>query len=160
MYVYSLTDLTGRRRNADRRHIIATFEVPYRAGIIGALCILASLPVALMFTLIFGVYAFIIIPIGLGLGLFLFNTRTRKGLQLHRFQSILNRYKSETGQFMQNGIPMADAVFINHQPQVIDGPSTSPNEDIFGELSHAPATPVIGVSANRVGGEVVENVWF
>lgn len=163
MFVYTLTDLTGRRRNNDRRHVIATFEVPHRAAIVGVVSLLASVPVVMLFTLVFGGYALLVLPVLMVAGQVLFNSRMKNGLELHRFQAILNKRQAVNGQFLHNGIPMADPMFIWHSRQFVDGDITNtPVVDVFvgGAATDEKSSPVISSPAKKKKNGVSDASWL
>lgn len=90
-HMYSLTEMTGRRKNVDRTIVIATVEVKRFTFIVTLGSIVASLPVAAVVALLLGPYAafaFILPVVFVFAGLFLVDQRSRKGLQLRRYEAM------------------------------------------------------------------------
>lgn len=111
MYVYVLTSLTGRRRNAGRTVIVQGFEFGRRALIVTGIAFGASLIPAIVLTALFGPAAFILTPAVFILAAFLlYEQRSRKGMNLRMYQAINDKRKSDPNQFMICFAPAADGV--------------------------------------------------
>lgn len=121
-YAYSLTDLTGQRRNDGRQMVVATFEVRRHGLIVTALGLLASMVLVMPLLVILGGYAFILPAIGIPLAHLLFAARQRRGLKVYRYTSLLNARRAARG-FWINGMPFANPMFIMHQPTTADIPA-------------------------------------
>ncbi|MHA3724251.1 hypothetical protein ACXR2T_10265 [Leucobacter sp. HY1910] len=111
--------MTGQRRNAHRYMMVMTFEVRRHTLLVTLLGALASFPVAMLCTAIFGPPGFVVIVLGIPLTHLLFGARQRKGLRVYRYTSMLNSRKAVRG-FWINGQPFATPMFIMHQPTVVD----------------------------------------
>jgi hypothetical protein len=99
-YVYTLTSLTGRKRNEGRSVIINGFEFGRRALTVVSVAVGASLIPALILGTIFGPLAFIITPAVTIAGAFLLvERRTRNGLQVRMYQSMLDKKKANVNEF-------------------------------------------------------------
>ncbi|TDP92406.1 hypothetical protein EDF62_1613 [Leucobacter luti] len=121
MYAYSLTTLTGRKRNEGRMMVVATVEVNRHTLLVSTLSLIAGLVLAAPFALLSG-YAFIVVPmITVPLGNLLFIGHQRRGLQVNRFNRIMNRMRGAQG-FIINGTEFDEAGFVLHVPVVIDVP--------------------------------------
>lgn len=121
MYAYSLTALTGRRRNEGRMMVVATVEVNRHSLIVSALSLLGGLVIAAPFALFSG-YAFILGPlVTVPLGNALFIGHQRRGLQVNRFNRLLNKMRDAKG-FVINGSEFDTPGFVMHVPVVIDAP--------------------------------------
>lgn len=98
--MYDLTSLTGRKRNVGRSAIIWGFEVRRRSAMVTAIAVgVALLPTVILGTF-FGPLAYIITPAVVVTAAFvLVEGRSRKGLQLRLYQSILNKKKADIGTF-------------------------------------------------------------
>lgn len=156
MFAYSLTNLTGSRRNQSRYMVVATAEVRRRTLVVVSASVIAGLFLALPFSLVLGMYAFAIItPLVVIAGNILFLGETRKGLRVTTFQTLSHRLKSTNGVFFINGSPFSTPVFIEHVPVVVEcdqALGASELEDFAGnpfELEAATsAAPVVGLSAS------------
>jgi hypothetical protein len=99
-FVYTLTSLTGRKRNVGRTIIINGFEFGRRALIIVAISVGASLIPALVLSSLFGPLLFILTPgVFVAAAFILFESRSRQGLQVRLYQSILDKKKANTNEF-------------------------------------------------------------
>jgi hypothetical protein len=98
--VYSLTDLTGRRKNAGRTMIISGIEIGRRTLIVTSVSFVASLlPMLLLFPLL-GALTFVTVPpVFIIVGFVFFEARTRKGLQLRRYEAFLDKRKVDPNIF-------------------------------------------------------------
>ena len=104
MHVYDLTNLT-RGAGAQRRVVIQSFDVPLQSFVLVICGAVAALPfVALLFPLL-GFFALF------GIGMFelavfwLFRWRSRSGLRLKNYQTLLDRRRSKVGQILVCGQP-------------------------------------------------------
>lgn len=109
MSMYSLTQLTGRKRNADRKIIVATIETNKHGFIVSVVALaLSSIPTFLAVT-IFGSAAMVIVPpLCVAAGLVLFKMRSDKGLKLPMYRMLLDRgaAKKLRGQLLICGVPV------------------------------------------------------
>lgn len=117
--VYSLTELTGRNRNENRRIVVVTFEVKRRTFIVSCASVLASLPFAGIVGLFFGVAAIIVPFVFIGLGLWLWDSRQRKGMRLLNYQAIIDTRKAKNGVLYAAGQPVPEPVLVMHQRQFV-----------------------------------------
>ena len=97
--MFSLSPLT-RRAASQRRVIVSGWDVPLR----GFMIFLAALPVALAVTallwvLFAGEYALAMIPVVEIAVFWLIETRTRSGLRLRTYQTILDSQRAQIGTF-------------------------------------------------------------
>lgn len=94
-YVYNLTPLTGRKRNVDRRIVIQGFDVRRRSLIVFGIALALSLPPSGVLALVFGPVAFVIVPPVVILAAFvLIEGRSRRGLQLALYRSLLDKRRA------------------------------------------------------------------
>lgn len=120
--VYSLTRLTGRGRNDNRRIVVLTVETGRRTFIVLCLSAVASAPVTGLVAMFVGVYALVVPPIVIGLGLWLWDSRSRKGLKLRNYQAIIDRRRAVNGVLYAAGKPIPEPQLIMHQQQTIPAP--------------------------------------
>ncbi len=107
MAVYSLTDLTGTKRNDERRTVILNRDVNRRTFRMAILSAVVALPVLGVFALFLGFFVGLVAGALSGLVLFmLLTTRQRGGLQLWQHQAILNAYVAGTGVLYVRGQPL------------------------------------------------------
>ena len=98
--VYSLTDLTGRRKNVGRTMIISGIEVGRQTLIVFSISAVISIIPTLFFFFIFGALAIVIVPTLVIAGaFFLFVGRSRKGLQLQRYKALNDQRKADPSTF-------------------------------------------------------------
>ena len=117
--VYSLTDLTGRKRNENRRMVVMTFEVKRRTFLVSAISVAASLPVTGLVGIVLGVWALIIPVIAVIAGLWMWDSRQRKGLKLLNYQAIVDVRKASNGVLYAAGQPVPEPRIIMHQRQFV-----------------------------------------
>lgn len=130
--MYSLTALTGVKRNENRREVVFNSEVPRHLLIVSLLSIVASLPVVAILAVFFRGWAVLAIPVVMFAGLVLFEYRQRDGMQLRNWQAILDERRSGKGIVYVAGTPLASARVINHQQQVIPASTTPEVSDMVG----------------------------
>ncbi|MBN9214136.1 MAG: hypothetical protein J0J04_04845 [Microbacterium sp.] len=117
--VYSLTELTGRNRNENRRMVVMTFEVKRRTFMVSIISFAASLPLTGVAGFMFGVWALIVPVIFIIGGLWLWDSRQRKGLKLLNYQAIVDGRKAQNGVLYAAGQPVPEPVLVMHQRQFI-----------------------------------------
>jgi hypothetical protein len=109
MSLYSLTHLTGRKRNADRKIIIATVETSKHGFIVSIVAVIASILPTVIAIAIFGPPAIIVVPVlCVVAALILFKYRSQKGLQLPMYKMLLDKgaAKKLHGQILVCGVPI------------------------------------------------------
>lgn len=132
-HVYSLTELTGRFRNDERRWIVLSFEVRRHTAIVSGLSLLASAPVAALLALVVGPYALILPVLAVVAGLFLWDARQRRGLRLKNWQAILDKRRADNKTIFASGEVLGDPILVMHQQTVIPAqPDASPVVPAFG----------------------------
>lgn len=115
MSLYSLTHLTGRKRNADRKIIIATVETSKHGFIVSVVAVIASLLPTTIAVSLFGPAAMVIVPpLFIIAALILFRYRSQKGLQLPMYKTLLDRNaaKRVRGQILVCGVPMQSSAVL------------------------------------------------
>lgn len=128
-YMYNLTSLTGRQRNAGRTVIINGFEFGRRALIVFGTALGASLIPAVVLMTVFGPLAMILVPGSFIAGAFiLVESRTKNGLQVRLYQSILDKQKAKTDEFYICWRPVSDSL---GQARIVA--SSAPRADPDGE---------------------------
>lgn len=121
MHVYSLTRLTGARKDEDRHTVILRWEVRRHVRTVTLLALAVSLPVSGILFILIGGYAFVVAPLLIvPAAHVLFAERQRKGLKVTRAQALMNRRRRETGKFYINGTPFRRPEWIMHVPAVIE----------------------------------------
>ncbi|MAL06909.1 MAG: hypothetical protein CMH36_08800 [Microbacterium sp.] len=125
-HVYSLTRLTGRRKNEERRQVIFTFEVRRYALIVSALSAVASVPVTALVMLVSGPGALLVPPVFIVAGLVLWDWRQRRGMRLRNFQAILDTRRSAKGVLYAAGSPIPLPQLTMHQAVTV--PSSTAHE--------------------------------
>lgn len=101
--LHTLTALTGRDAHQHRTIIIQGFEASRTTFIIvGVLSVPTLLVTAVAWSLI-GYYAVSVGAIAFGAGWWLLATRSRRGLQRRTFETLLDKKRSDAGQFYMCG---------------------------------------------------------
>lgn len=100
MFVYILTSLTGRKRNAGRTVIVQGFEFNRRTLLVTSVAVGLSLLPAIIASLYFGPAAIIAVPgVTVAAAFILVEQRSRNGLQLRLYQALSDKRKADTSQF-------------------------------------------------------------
>lgn len=125
MYAYSLTKLTGKKKNNDRTIIVATVEVnQFTFAVTVAAAVLSLLPTVGIGMLLgpFWSIALVIPFLFIGAGLLFVDQRSKGGLRLRRYQSIFEarNAKKTAGTIYVCGVPLVEPVIGNIIPQFID----------------------------------------
>ncbi|WIE80970.1 hypothetical protein [Curtobacterium sp. MCSS17_016] len=141
--VYSLTDLTGRRKNDGRTMIISGIEVGRRTLIVFSLSGVLSLVPTLMLLPFFGILVIAIVPpIVIAASFIFFEGRSRRGLQVRRYREFLDKRQNDANTF-----------YVCFQPTTKDLGFTrivASAEPIFRPLADAP-NPVFTSSRRLTG---------
>jgi membrane glycosyltransferase len=117
--VYSLTHLTGARRNEDRRTVIFAMEVRrYTVFVVSASVIASLVPTALLLVLV-GPLALFVPAACIVAGIVLWDTRQRNGMKLRTYQAILDKRKAKNGVLYASGSPIQTPQLIMHQMVVV-----------------------------------------
>lgn len=143
MSIYSLTHLTGRRRNDQRRIVVARFEVrraPFFASLAG---MGAAVPLAAISAPLIGVWAIAWLPVGALAFNLLFTARQRGSMQLRHFDAIKNSMRAQgrigsgrganplKGVFLISGQPFREPQFVLSQPVLAWNGSGDRERDLF-----------------------------
>lgn len=97
--LHTLTALTGRNSSANRTVIIQGFEARRRTLIVLAVGAVPALFITAVLWAIIGQYAVLALPAVEGLVFWLVESRTRNGLQLRTYESLLDKKRSDAGKF-------------------------------------------------------------
>ena len=98
MFVYSLTDLTGRRKNADRTMVVATVEVNRFTFLVVLMSLVPAIPLTAVVALLLGPFVYYAAAVPLlcvFAGLAFVDTKTKKGLQLRRYEAMWDKRKAK-----------------------------------------------------------------
>jgi hypothetical protein len=97
--LHTLTALTGKNSSANRTVIIQGFEARRRTVIVLAVGAVPALFITAVLWVIIGQYAVLALPAVEGLVFWLVESRTRGGLQLRTYESLLDKKRSDAGKF-------------------------------------------------------------
>lgn len=103
--VFDLTPLTQQAK-ANRRSVVATFEVKQRHLVIFLLSLIPSMIVSAVLWRIVGVMAILTFPLVIGGALIFFEGRATGGMQLRYWETARNRQTSRAGTFMLRWRPV------------------------------------------------------
>ena len=117
--VYSLTELTGRKRNENRRMVVMTFEVRRHTFLIICAAFIAAVPVAGILAVLVGVWGIIAVPVVVMAALWLLDSRQTKGLKLMNYQAIVDARRARNGVLYAAGQPVPEAQAVMHQRQFV-----------------------------------------
>jgi hypothetical protein len=152
VHAYSLTRLTGRRKNADRSIVVATVEVNRTTFIIVVLSLAASVIPAVIVGILLGsngAFALIVPAAFVAAGLILVDQRTRKGLQLRRYEAMWDkrRAKAARGTVYVCGEPLHVPQIVTMTPTVLDAPALIGDHEaiITREVARDPAATKVRV---------------
>jgi len=148
--VYSLTHLTGRHRNAQRRVLVAGFETKRATVVVSSGAIIASAPIAAIVGAFTGPYALFVPLVFIAAGLWLFEARQTRGLKLANYQAILDRRRARNGVLYAAGAPIPQGRLILHVPVV------EPRRDQVTPLIIPPAARGARMSSSQVWAPAAE----
>ena len=155
--MYSLTHLTGRRKNDGRSIVVATVEMNRFTFLVGGVSAALSLPVAVIVGILlvpFGasVGAIVVPFFGICAGLILMDQRTKGGLQQQRGITMLDTHRARSGKG-RKGVADASVVYVATKelvaPQMVFLVQSSiPNPSFFSGAHSSASTfvPAIGKS--------------
>lgn len=109
MSLYSLTHLTGRKRNTDRKIIIATVETSKAGFLVSAAAAVVSIIPTAVAAIFFGSVVIVIVPpLCIVVALVLFRQQSSKGLHLPMYRMLLDKSaaKKTRGQILICGVPI------------------------------------------------------
>ena len=101
--LHTLTALTGRDAGANRTIIIKGFEARRRTVVVLAIGAVPALFTAVILWSFIGQYAILALPAVEGATYFLIETRSRTGMQRRTYETLLDRKRSDAGQFTMCG---------------------------------------------------------
>lgn len=131
-YVFSLTPLTGRGSGGNRRVIVQGFDVPWRSVIIALTAAPIGVIAAAIAWLFIGEYALAVLFIVEGIAFWLVESRSRRGLHLRTYQTLLDKKKHVDGQLIMCGRPIDAAVAeegtIRQNTVPVDPVTSEPSE--------------------------------
>lgn len=102
--LHTLTALTGRDAGANRTVIIQGFEARRRTVVVAAIGALPALLVTVVLWGVIGSYAALALPAVEALTFWLLEVRSRTGLQRRTYEALLDRKRSDAGQFTLCGL--------------------------------------------------------
>lgn len=102
--LHTLTALTGRDAGANRTVIIQGFEARRRTVVVAAIGALPALLVTVVLWGVIGSYAALALPAVEALTFWLLEVRSRTGMQRRTYEALLDRKRSDAGQFTLCGL--------------------------------------------------------
>lgn len=143
--LHTLTALTGRDANRHRTVIIQGFEASRTTFIVGGVLAVPVLLVTAVAWSIIGYYAVLVGAGVAGAGWWLLATRSRKGLQRRTFETLLDRKRSDAGQFYMCGRVIDPE--LNELGTVVASTVPTPAAPSTSGLAAAAPQPVTGAAA-------------
>lgn len=150
MSLYSLTHLTGRKRNADRKIIIATVETSKQGFFVSIIAVIISLVPTAVAVMVFGPPAMVVVPpLFIGIALVLFRMQSQKGLRLPIYRALIDKgaAKKTKGRILVCGVPIdthASVSKLSYSSTPID--TSTGTGDLFGETPEPAPAPVYGAA--------------
>lgn len=156
--LHTLTALTGRDAHQHRTVIIQGFEASRTTFIIvGVLSVPTLLVTAVAWNLI-GYYAVSVGAVAFGAGWWLLATRSRRGLQRRTFETLLDRRRSDAGQFymcgrvidpdqFELGMVLASTVPVDTTPSETTGLAAAAPQPVTGATAAGPVHPATSARA-------------
>ena len=91
-YLFSLTELTGRKSKDERTMVVQGFEIPRRYGIIAFVAFLPSLFAGIaVFPFLGGVGALVVRIVAMLAAFLIIEARSRRGLNLRMYQTVFDK---------------------------------------------------------------------
>ncbi|MFS0884969.1 hypothetical protein [Aeromicrobium sp. 179-A 4D2 NHS] len=141
--MFSLTDLTGRNRDANRTTVIGTVEMKWRVWIILLIAFPFAILAALFAMPFVGITGLLLIPVVEGGAVFLIHRRTKSGLKLRTYEHLLDKQKAVINQYFLGGQP----IDMNPAQYSVVYTSSAPNPNIA--LDHEDRQPFSLATAPR-----------
>jgi hypothetical protein len=138
--MYNLTSLTGRDRNAGRTVIVNGFEFGRRALLVFGVAFAVALIPTIILSSMFGAVAMVLTPAVIITAAFvLVESRTRGGLKVRLYQSILDKKRAKTDEFYICWRPVSESL---GQARIVSSsaPVASPSTTTAGPVFAGPAT--------------------
>ena len=101
--LHTLTALTGRDAAAQRTVVFKGFEARRRTAVVLAVGAAPAVMLTTVMWMFIGVYAVLCLPAVEGATWWLLETRSRNGLQQRTYETLLDRRRSDAGQFFMCG---------------------------------------------------------
>lgn len=102
--MFMLTPMTGKEAAESRTVIISGFEVGFKTFVICCLAAFPGLILAIIFYPFLGSGALLMFPLAIGGCLYLFQSRSREGLKLRTWQTMVDKKKASVNQFFMCGV--------------------------------------------------------
>lgn len=109
-YLYSLTALTGRKRNAGRTVILNGFEFGRQGLKVTSISVGLSLPLAITLSFISPLFSIIVPAVFVAAAFFFYESRSRKGLEERRYKAIWHQYKADPKEIYICGRPVSETL--------------------------------------------------
>jgi hypothetical protein len=148
MSLYSLTHLTGRKRNADRKIIIATIETSKAGFLVAVVGALVSIPPTAILTALFGPVLLLLTPAAfIVAALVLFRGRSNRGLKLPMYRMLLDRNaaKKYRNQILVCGVPIPAHAVMGQLVQSSEPMKATPAANAEDASKIPELTPAFGI---------------
>lgn len=156
--LHTLTALTGRDANRHRTVIIQGFEASRTTFVVGGVLAVPVLLVTAVAWSLIGYYAVLVGAAAAGAGWWLLATNSRRGLQRRTFETLLDKKRSDAGQFYmcgrvidpdlnELGTLVASTVPVGTVPSETTGPAVVAPQPVTGAAAAGPVPPVTSARA-------------
>lgn len=148
--VYDLTPMT-RHADSKRQIVVKGFDLPKRGLAIFTLALIPAIIVAAILWPLLGANALIALVVVELAAFWLFEGRSRSGMRLRNYQSILDSRRTKDGQFFVCGQPIEPRASELTYVRTVTRPVERPRRDVADIFGFAPAPA--GAAAGAVKGE-------
>lgn len=101
--LHTLTALTGRDSNVNRTIVVQGFEARRRTVVVAAIGAVPGLLLTVILWGFIGEFAVLALPVAEGAAFWLIETRSRTGLQRRTYETLMDKKRSDAGQFYMCG---------------------------------------------------------
>lgn len=150
-------DLTPMTRNADeqRRWVIKGFDLPKRGILIGGIAFIPGIIITAFLFNFFGIYSVFSLAIVELIAFWAFEGRSRQGMKLRNYQTILDKRRTKEGQFFICGNPIDisdhEVTYVRQRTVPVNRKARS-HESLFGhDADNNTSSPYTGSGWDEEG---------
>lgn len=124
VFSYDLTEFTGKRRNADRRAVVARYSVSHRDLMLTLAACGAALPITVVAIFVLGFWGFLVLPIAAVIAFYLLGSVSGDKLQITRYRAMDASIGARSGRTLlgrgdRRGVThLASTIMVAGQPIV------------------------------------------
>lgn len=114
-HLFTLTKITGRRRTDDRTTVVSSFEFNRRHFNVFLIGLIPTAIITGIAATLIGIYSLLVSAVVMVAWFWLVERRSKSGLQTRTWQTIVDKKKTLSGQFIQSGVLITDEHFSDYQ---------------------------------------------